>query len=161
WISVEGTVGGILILAEDIGHRKRMEEALSGMSGKLIQAQEQERARIARELHDDINQQLAMLAIELQRLRDDPSEVRNRLQKLFDQTGEISSDVEALAHELHSSKLEYLGAVAVMKSWCQEFSEWQKVYIDFRSSVSSVLPPEVGLPLFRVLQEALHNSVKH
>jgi PAS domain S-box-containing protein len=148
-------------ILHDITERKRAEQALADMARKLIAAQEQERARIARELHDDINQQLALLAIELQRLRDDPTEARSRLQKLFDQINAISSDVEALAHELHSSKLEYLGAVAAMKSWCMEFSEWQKVYIDFQSSVSRILPLEVGLPLFRVLQEALHNAAKH
>ena len=72
WKTPSGIVGGILIFAEDITHRKRMEEALSDMSRKLIQAQEQERARIGRELHDDINQRLAMLAVELEQLGDDP-----------------------------------------------------------------------------------------
>ena len=65
WKSAEGTVGGILILTEDITRRKQMEEALSDMSRKLIESQEQERARIARELHDDINQRLALVAIGL------------------------------------------------------------------------------------------------
>ena len=73
----------------------------------------------------------------------------------------ISSDVQALSHELHSSKLEYLGVVSGMKSWCREFGERQQMPIDFRSDVSGSLPFEIGLSLFRVLQEALHNAVKH
>jgi signal transduction histidine kinase len=161
WRTPNGIIGGLLIFAEDITHRKQMEDALSGMSRKLIQSQEQERARIGRELHDDINQRLAMLAIELEHLQDNPSEVRSRVQDLRKETTEISNDVQALSHELHSSKLEYLGVVAGMKSWCKEFGERQKMEVDFRSEAPSPLPFEIGLSLFRVLQEALHNAVKH
>ncbi len=124
-------------MAEDITHRKQMEDAFSGMSRKLIQSQEEELARIGRELHDDINQRLTMLSLELEQLQDTPSEVRSRVQHLRKQTSEISNDVQALSHELHSSK------------------------VDFRSEVPDPLPFEIGLCLFRVLQEALHNAVKH
>src|SRR5215469_15122620 len=72
WKTPEGTVGGILILAEDITRRKQMEEALSGMSRKLIEAQEQERVRIGRELHDDVSQRLAVMAVELEQLQQHP-----------------------------------------------------------------------------------------
>jgi len=145
----------------DVTARKRAEEALSGMSRKLLESQEQERARIGRELHDDINQRLAMLTVELEQLQDRPSELQSRLEKLRKDATEISNDVQALSHELHSSKLEYLGAVAGIKSWCKEFAERQKVQIDFRTDVTSPLPLEIGLSLFRVLQEALHNTLKH
>jgi len=161
WLNLDGWPGGILIFAEDITRRKQMEEALSDMSRKLIESQEQERARIGRELHDDINQRLAMLAMELDQLQGDPSDVQSRVQKLREQTMEISSDVQALSHELHSSKLEYLGVVGGIKSWCKEFAARRRMDIDFKDDVSSVLPFEVGLCLFRVLQEALHNSTKH
>jgi PAS domain S-box-containing protein len=145
----------------DITERKRAEVALAGMTRKLVEAQEQERARIARELHDDINQRLAILAIELEQLQGDPSDVKSRLQELGQQTIEISSDVQALSHDLHSSQLEYLGVVRGMKSWCREFGERQGIEIDCRHDVRSNVPVEVGLPLFRVLQEALHNAAKH
>jgi len=145
----------------DITERKKAEEALSGMTRKLVQAQEQERTRIARELHDDINQRLAMLSVELEQLKEDPAEIESRVQELRQQASKISDDVQALSHDLHSSQLEYLGAVGGMKSWCKEFAERQKMEIDFRSEVSTPLPFEIGLCLFRVLQEALHNSVKH
>jgi signal transduction histidine kinase len=62
---------------------------------------------------------------------------------------------------LHSSKLEYLGVVSGIKSWCKEFGERQKMEIDFKSDVSTVVPFNVGICLFRVLQEALHNASKH
>jgi len=73
---------------------------------------------------------------------------------------EISNDVQALSHDLHSSQLEYLGAVAGIKSWCREFGERQRMQIDCRHDVQSTLPTEIGLCLFRVLQEGLHNAVK-
>jgi signal transduction histidine kinase len=93
----------------EITERKRTEEALLGVNRRLIEAQEQERTRIGRELHDDVNQRLAMLAVELEQLQNYPSEVENRVRKLLNETNEISNDVEALSHELHSSKLQYLG----------------------------------------------------
>jgi signal transduction histidine kinase len=145
----------------DVTERKESEEVISTMTRKLIEAQEKERARIGRELHDDINQQLAMLVLGLEQLRDNPVEVGSRLQDLRRQTIEISNDVQALSHELHSSKLEYLGAVAGIKSWCREFGERQRMEIELKSDAASVLPLDVGVCLFRVLQEALHNAVKH
>jgi signal transduction histidine kinase len=158
-------VGGILIFAENITRRKQMEEALSGMTRKLVEAQEQERARIARELHDDISQRLAMLAIEIEQIQEcseKPSELRNRTHELSNRAKEISSDIQALSHELHSSRLEYFGIVGAMKSWCSEFSERQGMEIEFKSSGSfNSLPPEISLCLLRVLQEALHNAAKH
>jgi signal transduction histidine kinase len=141
------------------------------MSGKtersrsLIEAQEQERARIARELHDDISQRLAMLAIEIAQVQEHaetPSEVRDRVHELSNRTKDISSDVQALSHELHSSKLEYLGIVGGMKSWCSEFGERQGMEIEFKSSgLPNSLPSEISLCLFRALQEALNNAAKH
>jgi len=147
----------------DITERKRAEEALSGMTRKLIEAQEQERARIARELHDDINQRLALLAIELSQLQNNndlPSDVRDRMDKLQQTTSEISTGVHNLSHELHFSTLEYLGLVKGMKSWCEEYGLRHKLEIDFKSHDVPTLPQETSLCLFRVLQEALHNAAK-
>ena len=152
--------------AQDITDRKKGEEALATVSGRLIEAQEKERRRIARELHDDINQRLALLAVELESLRDirpdSLSQLHDRTDQLIKHTSEISSDVQALSHELHSSKLEYLGIVVAMKSFCNEFAEQQKVEIDFvADDVPGSVPQDVSLCLFRVLQEGLHNAVKH
>ena len=102
-----------------------------------------------------------MLSVELEQLQHNPSEFQNRVQELRKQTSEILNDVQALSHDLHSSKLDYLGVVGGIKSWCKEFAERQKLDIDFRADVSSPLPRELGVTLFRVLQEALQNVVKH
>ena len=145
----------------DVTRRKEAEETLSTMTRKLIEAQEQERARIGRELHDDINQRLALLALELEQLQETPSEIRSRAQELQRQINEIANDVQALSHDLHSSKLEYLGVTAGIKSWCKDFAQRQKLEINFKTDLSTVIPLEVGVSLFRVLQEALNNAVKH
>ena len=156
----------VVALVEDISDRKLAEEALSGVSGRLIEAQEQERTRIARDLHDDINQRLGLLAIELQRLKmevpDSSVEVLRRMDELRNQASTIAADIQALSHRLHSPRLEYLGIVAAMRGFCQEFGEQQKVEVDFRShDLPSPVPPNVALCLFRILQEALHNAAKH
>ena len=161
WKKANGTIGGILIFAEEITHLKEMHESLSTMTRKLIAAQEQERARIGRELHDDINQRLAMLGVELERLQSNPFQIEQRIEELRQQTTELSDDVQALSHELHASKLDYLGAIAGIKSWCKEFAERRKLTIDFSSDVRSPVPRALGVTLFRVLQEALQNAVKH
>jgi PAS domain S-box-containing protein len=149
----------------DITERKRAEQALADMTRKLVDAQEQERARIARELHDDICQRLAMLTIDLdlvpQIWPDLPTEVLSRMLELRQQTKHISAAVQSLSHDLHSSQLEHLGAVRGMKSWCEEFGKRQGMQIDCSHDVRSALSTEIGLCLFRVLQEALHNAAKH
>ena len=117
--------------------RKLAEDALSDMSRKLIDAHEQERTRIARELHDDIVQRLAFLAVQLDRLQqnipDSGSEIGRRIGDLRNQTTDITNDVQSLSHELHSSKLEYLGIDVATKNFCKEFGEHQRVEIDFQS----------------------------
>ena len=161
-----GIVGGILIFAEDITRRKQMEEALSGVSRGLIEAQERERTRIGRDLHDDIVQRLALLTVQLELVQqtspDLHVDVRRRLDEIRKHSMEIATDVQSLSHELHSSKLEYLGLAVAMRSFCREFGELQQVEIDFQShDLPSTVPPDVSLCLYRVLQEALHNSAKH
>jgi PAS domain S-box-containing protein len=161
WLNVEGLPGGIIIFAEDITRRKQTEQALLDVSRTLIESQERERTRIARDLHDDINQQLALLALELEELQLNPSNVESRAAQLRARTIGISSDVQALSRELHPSKLQYLGVIRGISGWCHEFAERQRMEIDFKADAVSTLSFEVGLCLFRVLQEAVHNSVKH
>jgi PAS domain S-box-containing protein len=166
WRAADGTVGGILIFAEDITRRKQMEEAISGVSGRLIEAQERERGRIARDLHDDICQQLALVSIQLEQVQrelpDSVSENRSQVGELRKRIIDISTDVQMMSHELHSAKLIYLGAALAMKGFCREFGEHHKFEIEFESrDLPRQLPPDVSLCLFRVLQEALHNAAKH
>jgi PAS domain S-box-containing protein len=156
---------GAVVAFVDITQRKLAEAAIAGVSRKLIEAQEQERTRIGRELHDDIGQRLALLAVELQQLHEDPrhfSEARSRVGELHKQTLEIAAEIQSLSHELHSAKLQYLGIAAATRGFCQEFGEQQRVEIDFEThDLPSSVPPDISLCFFRVLQEALHNSAKH
>ena len=157
---------GAVVAFIDITERKSAEAALAGLSRRLIEAQEQERARIARELHDDIGQRISMLAIEIEELQlnssDLPHRTRNRVRELWQQTCDIGTDIQSLSHELHSAKLEYLGIVAAMRGFCNDFGRQQGVEIEFEAEdLTSFLPSDVSLCLLRILQEALHNSAKH
>ena len=147
----DGKAFGIATVLRDITASKRAEEALSNLSQSLIDAQEQERRRIARELHDDISQRLATLAIHLQ-----------GSPELQQTVGAIATDLQALSHQLHSSRLELLGITVAMRHFCAEFAEQQQSTVAFDSrDVPTQLPPEIALCLFRILQESLHNAVKH
>jgi len=161
----DGKMRRLIGTVTDITDLKRAEHAVVEMTRKVVDGQEQERARIARELHDDISQRVALLAVELDQVRADrdkvPSAVRRRIGALRRRMDELSVDIQALSYALHPSKLEHLGVVAGIKSWCKEFAKRQKIEVEFSTDVSTVPPLDVGLPLFRVLQEALHNAVKH
>lgn len=152
-------------IVADITDRKQAEEALSTLSQRLIEAQESERERIARELHDDIAQRLALLEVNLQQMKQiEPTaeEISRSVDELCAQASEISSDIHDLSHELYSSKLKILGPVAAMRSFCKELAAKQRVEIDFHhDEISRTVPQEISLCLFRILQEALHNAVKH
>ncbi len=157
---------GYVGIAIDVTERKRAENVLASLSSRLIDAQDQERTRIARELHDDIGQRLAMLINELSQFQqapfDLPSAVRSRMRELQTETLGIAAGVQSLSHELHSSRLELLGIAVATRGFCREFGEKQNVRIDLHvQDVPGRLSRDVSLCLFRVLQEALHNSVKH
>jgi signal transduction histidine kinase len=113
-----------------------------------------------------IGQRLALLTVELGQLPQDspdlPAEVGSRIDELRKQSSEIAGDVQSLSHELHSSKLEYLGIATAMRGFCKEFSAQQNVEIVFaHDAISRTVPSDISLCLFRVLQEALHNAVKY
>jgi signal transduction histidine kinase len=161
----DGSFAGYIGSCTDETERRAAEEVLRNVSKKLIDAQEKERKRIARELHDDINQRLAMLAIGLQQLDSAPifqARRHDKIERLLRSTIEISSDLQALSHELHSVTLEHLGLAPAMRSFCNDLARNQKVNIDFAErNVPRAIPAETALALLRVLQEGVHNAVKH
>jgi PAS domain S-box-containing protein len=160
--SFAGYIGSCI----DVTERKIAEEALASLSGRLIDAQEEERKRIAREIHDDYNQRLAMLAMEVEELAeqvgDSPAEAGPIFHQIWNQIGEIGSDLHSLSHRLHSSTLESLGLVAGMKAFCEEFAAQQEIQVDFaHENVPRGIPADVALCLFRVAQEGLRNIKRH
>ena len=150
--------------AADLIERAQAEEALSRVSQRLIEAQEQERAHIARELHDDINQRLAMIAARLGALAAVRTMTKD-IQKIVDaqrQVVGLLKDVQALSHRLHPPQLEYLGLVKAAAAICREISRQHGVAIDFHAdSVPNGAAKHIAVCLYRVLQEALQNAIKH
>jgi signal transduction histidine kinase len=171
--------GKILSIVRDMTARRRAEKALRDneaalqatneeirhLGGRLIAAQEDERRRIARELHDDLSQKLALLTMELDQLSQTTSDgdaPLGRLRRLTDQAGQIATDVHRLSYQLHPSKLEALGLVASIRSYCRDIETQHAVDVEFtHTDVPVTIPAEVSLCIFRVVQEALHNVVKH
>jgi PAS domain S-box-containing protein len=162
----DGSFAGLIGYASDVTDQRKAQEALRNVGGRLIEAQEKERSRIARELHDDICQKLALLSMELEMskrmglLPGGPVEVR--IEEMRQHCSGIAADVQALSHELHSSRLDYLGLAVALESFCQEFSQLQDVNVDFKyEDIPDSLPKDISLTLFRIAQEGLHNSLKY
>jgi signal transduction histidine kinase len=132
----------------------------------LISAHEQERIRLARELHDDVAQRVAFLSVELSELRYRlaalPVEFLERLARLSIETAEIGSELHRITHALHPARLEQLGLEAALRSFCIDLAEAKQIIVrqDIHA-VPMVLGTDVALCLYRISQEALHNVVKH
>ena len=174
--SPDGSFNGYIGSCIDITDRKMIEatlqaneaklrsrnEEIRDLAGRLITAQEQERSRIARELHDDIGQQIALLTIELALLS------RAGQDEAVSLTGEASRRVQGLArsvhdlsHRLHPTRLRLLGLVSALEALRDEFSK-SGIEIGFtHEDIPSKLPADVTLCLFRIVQEGLQNALKH
>lgn len=145
---------------------QQQREDLREMSERLLTAQEQERQRISRELHDDLGQALTTHMIALRNLQDDlsipPEVLFERLQALHDQTYEIFVKIRRLAQDLRPPVLDALGLKVSMQTYCTEFTRRTHLPITFEvdDSVSN-LPGIYNITLYRLLQEALNNIVKH
>ena len=162
----DGSFAGFIGSAVDVTDQKMAREALEKVSGQLIAAQEKERSHLARELHDDICQRLALLSTRIEKVTQDwgsgQTPVGDQLKQIWQQCSTLTTDVQALSHELHPSILDNLGLVTAAKGFCREISEHSGAFVEFTSTnMPPSLPREVSLSLFRVIQEALHNSVKY
>jgi PAS domain S-box-containing protein len=171
---------GVVISHTDISGRVRMErtleqhvlllgekrEQLESLTGRLIEAQEQERKRIARELHDDFNQRLAALSVELESMERapvaPPEPVARQLAVIRDQVVRLSDDLHDLAYRLHPSLLEHVGLEVAARDHVAEFTKRTRLPVTFAArEVPETLSPEIATNLFRVMQESLQNVFKH
>lgn len=146
--------------------RTAADDALREVTGRLILAQEKERARLAQELHDGMSQQLAVLAVELQLMGLRPpatvEDLRAQLEALSDKVKALSSDVHRMSHDLHPAKLERLGLVAAVGGFCRELSATESMQVQFSPDhIPASIPRDRALALYRVTQEALFNVVRH
>lgn len=165
-VNGDGSFAGFIGSAVDVTDQKMAQEALEKVSGQLIEAQEKERTRLARELHDDICQRLAILSNKIERVTKDVGQgeksVTSQLEQIWRQCSDLTGDVQALSHELHPSILDNLGLARAAKSLCREVSVQNGVVVEFvERDIPNSLPREISLSLFRVIQEALHNAVKY
>jgi len=154
----------LLGFSTDVTEKKEFKVTLRDLSSRLINAQEEERRRVARELHDDLNQRMAILSIELEQLgkTKKPANLDRRLQGLKITAQQISADIHQLSYRLHPSKLDHLGLAAAVKGLCQELSATGRLQVEFEQYGFPASPPEdVTLCIYRIAQEALRNCVKH
>jgi len=155
------------VIVRDITDRLRSEQQLQSLTTELITAQEEERRRIARELHDDINQRLALLAIEMGRIEyaspTMTSQTAEIAQSLAQQLAKISDDVRRMAYQFHPSILDDLGLTAALQQLTNEWSTKTgiKVVIVQEEEMAKLLPRNISSCLYRVAQESLANIMKH
>jgi signal transduction histidine kinase len=151
-------------LSDAVLKKTGLEKKRRELCGRLIRAQEVERSRIGRELHDDLNQQVALLAFGLTQLskRLPTQRAGNEVRRLLTETNRLSEDVHRLSHELHSSVLDHLGLAVAARTLCAEVSRQQNVRVRFTEEhFPEGISRDVSLCLFRILQEALNNVSRH
>ena len=154
----------VLSMVRDITDARRAMQLNRELTWRLIASQEAERQRVARELHDDLGQRIALLNIEIDQIASQAStdKARARLRRLSVQTGEIASDAHNLSHQLHPAKLQTVGLVDALQALCVDLSQRQHVNVVFTHDIMLAgVDPNVSLCLYRITQEALHNVERH
>jgi PAS domain S-box-containing protein len=161
----DGTFAGYIGISLDIHDRKQAEEERRQLTDRLFRAQEEERSRIGRELHDDFAQRLALLTIRLQEMQLEPTLSSSNVMQITElrkQANEISIDLTLFSHSLHSSFLEQWGLARAVQNQCKDISRLRQVEVTCHiGDLPSAINENTAVTLFRVLQEALHNTIKH
>jgi PAS domain S-box-containing protein len=165
-VSPSGEFLGYIGSCIDITARKAAEESLANLSGQLIRAREDECARIARDLHDELNQRMVLMSIALEQLRqraaDTHPDMSMPLSELVTQAGEVSREIHRISYALHPSKLAFLGLVASVKSLCDNLHQLHQLTIEFsHDGVPAGLSQEISLCQYRIAQECLNNVIRH
>jgi PAS domain S-box-containing protein len=149
----------------DVSEKRRATAELLDLGGRLIGAQEEERQRLARELHDDVSQRLALLEVELELLGQASVtgvELTEKVARLSGRVKELSSDIHRLSYRLHPRRLERLGLARALDSLCRELGEQHQIRLEFeQEDVPESVGEDVALCLYRVAQESLQNVVRH
>jgi len=156
--------GLIVALLVNRSRRRLAERAAQGFHGRLIRAHEEERARLARELHDDVTQRLARLAIDAAKVERSTSApaASETAGSLREGLVRLSEDIHALSYQLHPSMLEDLGLAAALKAECERFAQQASIPVDVKlGEIPEPMSPEPALGLLRVTQEALRNVGRH
>ena len=156
----------ILLLVVQVRRRKHSEQNVRQLTRRVIDANEDERRRIARELHDDIGQRLSLAVVQLDLFRGQVAGegLKNHtdLDSSIENLSSLVSDVHNLSHRLHSSKLEHMGLTAAIRDLCQQISQSYGLEIDFQEDgPRNHFAHDISLCFYRVAQEALNNVVKH
>ncbi|MGA7244951.1 MAG: ATP-binding protein [Terracidiphilus sp.] len=170
WVSGIAIIIGLIVLVGYLQFsRSQLEMARRAqleLSGRLMNAQENERSRLASELHDDFSQRVALLALDLDNASElvdnAPDDAKLKLHCLMDSASELGADLHTLSHRLHSSTLEKLGLNAGLSALCREFTAKQGIKVDFtQNGIPRSIHPDAALALFRIVQEGLRNLKKH
>ena len=161
---VQAGADRVLSIVRDVTESKRATELNRDLARRLIVRQEIERRRIARELHDDVSQRIALLNIEIDKIKAEAvsEESRAHLRTLSAQARDIANDVHHISYGLHPSWLETLGLAAALQSLCRDASKQRNLHVAFTCrSIPTSLDANTSLYLYRIVQEALHNVARH
>jgi PAS domain S-box-containing protein len=153
-------------LSDELKERARAEKEISALSARLITAQEEERTRLARELHDDVSQQIAAVSIAMSNLK---KEIPREYSSLCDRSAriqtklvQVAESIRRLSHDLHPAILQHSGLSAALRTYCSEFGSLTGIRVSFKTEeLFHAVPSNVALGLYRIVQEALQNVLKH